>query len=264
MKNTAFRLLFALSLLATTACSVPEEGPKALVSVLLVDAPASWDSVVVEVLGVSLEFVPSGRQGEVQTLDLPYEPADKSINLSKLVNGAALPVARKEVALGKITAITLKLGTSHALYQGDKRFPLTLATGTTSFPQALDLNLEPGISYDLVLDVDLEQSIRVLKESPLELSFTPAIKAYQTLGRGIISGIISPKELRPAIYAIQGRDSLSTHTDASGGFVLSLPPGQYTLYIDPKDSRYKAETLVNVPVNAGQRSSLAPLTLLRK
>lgn len=264
MKNIAFHLLFALALLATTACDVAEEGPKALVSVLLVDAPATWDSVVVEVLGVSLEFVPSGRLGEVQTLELPYEPADKAINLSQLVNGIALPVGRKEVPLGKITAITLNLGTSHALYQGDKRFPLPLATGTTTFTQVLDLNLEAGISYDLVLDVDLEQSIRVLKESPLELSFTPEIKAYQTLGRGIVSGIISPKELRPAIYAIQGRDSLSTHTDAGGGFTLSLPPGQYTLYIDPKDRRYQADTLFNVPVTAGQRSSLAPLNLLRR
>lgn len=264
MKTLGFRILFALSLLSTAACETPEDGPKALVNVLLVDAPATWDSVVVEVLGVSLEFVPSGRQGEVQTLDLPYEPADKTINLSQLVNGIALPVARKEVPLGKVTAITLSLGTSHALYQGDKRFPLTLPVGITSFTQALNLDLAAGISYDLVLDVDLEKSIRVLKESPLEFSFTPSIKAYQTLNRGIISGIISPKELRPAIYAIQGRDSISTHTDAGGGFVLSLPPGEYTVYIDPKDSRYRTDTLTSILVNAGQRTSLAPLTLLRR
>ena len=264
MKNVGLRILFALSLLSMTACAVPEEGPKALVNVLLVDAPATWDSVVVEIIGVSLEFVPSGRQGEVQTLDLPYEPADKAINLSQLVNGIALPVARKEVPIGKVTAITLNLGTSHALYQGDKRFPLTLPGGITSFTQAFNLNLEAGISYDLVLDVDLEQSIRVLKESPLELSFTPSIKAYQTLDHGIVSGILSPKELRPVIYAIQGRDSISTHTDAGGGFVLSLPPGQYTVFIDPKDSRYQAETRASILVNAGERTTLAPLNLLRR
>ena len=255
--------LVAVGLLAM-ACEGPDNSPKALVNVLLIDAPAKWDSVVVEIQGVEIDFVQNGRQGETQKIWMPYEPAKKTINLSRLVNGTSLPVSRKEFQLGQITAITLKLGTSHALFQGDTRFALNLPAEVTDYTQELKVDLEAGLSYDLILDFDLEKSIRVTQPSPLTLAFKPTIHAYSGIGRSNLTGTVSPAEVRPAIFAISGKDSISTHTTTSGGFSFRLTPGIYTLYLDPKDSRYLPDTLFNLEVKSDQPTTLDRITFSRR
>lgn len=246
------------------ACEGPDNSPKALVNILLIDAPAKWDSVVVEIEGVEIDFVQNGRQGEIQKIWMPYEPAKKTINLSQLVNGTSLPVSRKEFQLGQITAITLKLGTSHALFQGDNRYPLTLPSEITDYTQNLKVDLEAGISYDLILDFDLEKSIRVTQVSPLKLAFNPSIQAYTSIGRSELIGTVFPTDIKPAIYAISGKDSVSTHTTTSGAFLFRLTPGRYTLYIDPKDTRFVSDTLFNIEVKGDQRTTLDRINLNRR
>lgn len=260
------RIFFFLAVLVLfgLSCEGPDNSPKALVNVLLIDAPAKWDSVVVEIQGVEIDFVQNGRQGEIQKIWMPYEPAKKTINLSRLVNGNALTVSRKEFQLGQITSITLKLGTSHALYQGDNRFELTLPSDITDYSQALKVDLDAGISYDLVVDFDLEKSIQVTQATPLKLSFNPTIRAFTSIGRSELIGTVFPAEIKPAIYAISGNDSVSTHTNTSGAFLFRLSPGLYTLYIDPKDNRFVPDTLFNVEVKTDQRTTLDRITLSRK
>jgi hypothetical protein len=258
-----FFFLVAVGLFGS-ACEGPDNSPKALVNVLLVDAPAKWDSVVVEIQGVEIDFVQSGRQGEIQKIWMPYEPAKKTINLSLLVNGTALTVSRKEFQLGQITAITLKLGTSHALYQGDTRYPLTLPSDITDYSQNLKVDLNAGISYDVVLDFDLEKSIRVTQASPLKLAYNPTIQAYTSIGRSELNGTVFPTDIKPAIYAISGRDSVSTHTNSSGAFLFKLTPGRYTIFIDPKDSRFVSDTLLNVEIKEELRTTLDRITLSRR
>lgn len=228
------------------------------------DSPAQWDSVVVEIQGVEIDFVQSARQGETQQIWLPYEPAKKTINLSKLVNGITLPVSRKEFQLGQITAITLRLGKTHALFQGDNRYELALPSEITDFSKELKVDLEAGISYDLVLDMDLEKSIRIVQQDPLKLSFIPTIYAFSGIGRGEVTGTVFPLELKPAIFAISGKDSVSTHTNSGGGFLFRLTPGYYTLYIDPKDNRYLPDTLLNVEIKTGQPTNLERVSLKKK
>ncbi|WP_187174366.1 DUF4382 domain-containing protein [Algoriphagus sp. AK58] len=264
MKHSTPLFFILLSILFATACEGPDTSPKALVNVFLVDAPANWDSVVVDIQGVEIDFVQSGRQGEIQKIWMPYEPADKSIDLSKLVNGNALPVSRREFLIGQITGVTFKLGSSHALYQGDKRYDLSLPSGNTDFYNNLNVDLEPGISYDIILDFDLEKSIKMVSQNPLSFSYNPTIQTYAGIGRGDISGTIAPTDLKPALYAISGKDSISTHTNTSGSFLFRLEQGIYTLYIDPKDNRYKADTIFNVEVKSGQRTTLDRITLPRR
>lgn len=264
MKHTKLLFFIGIVLLFGTACDGPDTSPKALVNVLLIDAPAKWDSVVVEIQGVEIDFVPNGRQGEIQKIWMPYELAKKTINLSRLVNGIALTISRREFQIGQITGVTLKLGRSHALYQGDTRFDLALPGENTDYTQDFNLDLAPGISYDLILDFDLEKSISMTQSNPLRLSYNPTFSVFTGIGRGELSGTIAPTDFKPVIYAIQGMDSVSTHTNTSGSFAFRLVPGIYTLYFDPKDNRYFADTLFNVEVKSGQRTTLDRITLTRR
>lgn len=263
MNRPHYFLLFFFVLLALS-CKDFDNSPKALVNILLIDAPAEWDSVIVEIQGVELDFVPNGRDGEIQKLFFPYEPGDKEVDISQLVGGVALPISRSEMQLGQITGITLRLGPANALYLDQDRYPLDLPQEQTDYFQPLAVDLEKGYSYDLILDFDLEKSIRVIDSDPLELSFNPVISAYTDFGRGDITGIASPTDVRPAIYAIENKDSTSTHTNTSGGFQFRLEPGVYTIYIDPKDSKYLPDTLLNVLVVAGKTTPLERITLKRR
>lgn len=264
MKRLYSILLIFGSALSVWSCNDLDNSPKALVNVLLIDAPAVWDSVIVEIQGVELEIVPNGREGEIQKIFLPYEPADKQIDISQLVGGTALPVAREELGLGVITGISLKLGTGNNLYIGENQFPLTLPGGKTDYFQPVKIDLESGFSYDLILDFDLEKSIRVRQSTPLSFGFNPSISAYSGIGKGELIGTLSPRELQPAIFAIANSDSVSTHTDGGGRFLFRLKSGKYTVFIDPKDSRYRSDTLLNVEVKAGIKTTLESIILSRK
>ena len=246
------------------SCNEFDDSPKALVNVLLIDAPAQWDSVIVEIQGVELEFVPNGRGGEVQQLFWPYEPGDKLIDISQLVGGTALPVARNEMQLGQITGITLRLGPENALYLDEDRYALNLPGGNTDYFLPISLDLEQGFSYDLILDFDLEKSIQVTNSNPQTVNFNPTISAYSGIGRSDLTGSTSPSEIRPAIYAIQQGDSISTHTNSSGNFTFRLEPGTYDVFIDPKDSRYNTDTIRGVIIEPGKTKALERITLTRK
>lgn len=247
------------------SCQDLDSSPKALVNILLIDAPAKWDSVVVEIRGIELEFVPNSRQGgDVQRIFLPYELGNKQVDISQFVGGRSLILTRKEMQLGLITGITLRLGTGNSLYLNKEKFPLELPGGKIDYFQSLNIDLEQGISYDIVLDFDLGKSIQVTRTNPLALKFNPTITAFSGFGKGELTGTTSPAEIRPVIYAITKTDSISTHTNPSGNFLFRLEPGTYTIFIDPKDPRYNTDTLFNVVVEAGKKTVLERITLTRK
>lgn len=254
-------LIFPLIILS---CKEFDDSPKALVNILLIDAPAQWDSVIVEIQGVELEFVPNGREGEVQRIFLPYEPADKLIDISQLVGGTSLPVARSEMQLGVITGMTLRLGPENALYLNEDRYGLALPEGKTDYFLPISVDLEQGISYDLIIDFDLEKSIQVTDPDPLTLDFNPILSAFSGIGRGDLTGTTSPTSLRPVIFAVNEDESVSTHTNSSGNFLFRLEPGSYDVFIDPKDSRYNADTVRGVIIESGKATPLDRITLTRK
>lgn len=263
MNRIKYLLIFILPLIAWS-CKELDDSPKALLNVLLIDAPAQWDSVIVEIQGVELDLVLDGREGEITKIFLPYEPGDKLVDISQLVAGTALPVAREELPLGIITGITLRLGPDNSLYLDEDRYPLALPNGNTDYFQVISIDLDQGFSYDLILDFDLERSIQVTNPSPMTLAFNPTISAYPGIGRGDLAGTVNPTDLRPAIYAIKATDSLSTHTNAAGSFQFRLDPGTYTVFIDPKDTRYQSDTLTGVLIESGKTNTLDRITLLKK
>ncbi len=246
------------------SCEGPDESPKALVNILLVDAPAQWDSVIVEIEGVELEFLPRGRGGEIQKIFLPYEAGDQEVDISRLVAGLSLPLARSEMRLGVISGISLRLGLENSLYLDEVRYPLDLPGGITEYSQAIQVDLQSGLSYDLILDFDLEKSITMTDASPKSFKFQPTISAFSGIDRGELNGTIAPAALRPAIYAINEAGSVSTHTNSAGSFSLRLMPGNYTLLIDPKNSAYQADTIFNVPIVTGKATLVDRITLVKK
>lgn len=256
-------LLVTFIAICSWGCQSDDTDLKALVNIILVDSPAKWDSVFVEIEGVTLEVQVKGRESDVQTFFLPYLLGDKIIDVSELVAGKALLLGRKELPTGKILGASLKLGTRHVLYFGGERYVMSLASATP-FPVLLrkSWELESGVSYDLILDFDLESSIQLNNQFPLSYQLKPVVHAFSAIGTGELRGIISPVILQPALYAINQTDSLSTHINSSGSFLFRLAPGKYTLYVDPKDVGFKPAMILYVEVVAGKSTDLNKITLI--
>lgn len=265
MKNPLLFLLTILFSISFWSCEPADSNPTSLLNVILIDAPAQWDSVFVEVEGVDIEMQVLGRESETETFFLPYSLGDKVIEVSALIAGEGLLLGRDELPVGKIISATFRIGDSHSLFLDGDRYVLPLANGgMTEIPLELEMDLEQGIAYDLILDFDLEKSIRVLSESPLVLELDPKLSAVSGIGTGDLKGSISPTTLRPALYAITSGDSVNTHINSSGSFLFRLPAGIYTVYVDPKDERYQAGIIRNVEVIAGKSTDLSSITIAPK
>lgn len=265
MKKTVLVFLAILFLVSFWSCAPADSNPTSLLNVILIDAPAQWDSVFVEVEGVDIEIQVQGRESETQTFFLPYSLGDKVIEVSALISGERLLLGRDELPVGKIISATFRIGDSHSLFLDGDRYVLPLAnSGMTEIPLELEMDLEKGIAYDLILDFDLEKSICVLSESPLSLELDPKLSVVSGIGTGELKGTISPTTLRPALYAIISGDSVSTHINSSGTFSFHLPAGIYTVYIDPKDERYQARNIQNAEVIAGKSTDLTRITISPK
>lgn len=265
MKN--FPLFIIGVLLATSlgSCQSDDTDLKALVNILLVDAPAKWDSVFVEIEGVELQLQISGRESETQTFFLPYTNGDKVIKISELIAGKALLLGRDELPIGKILSASLKLGNDHSLYYKGQRYPLpSKSIGLNPVLLRKSWELQSGISYDLILDFDLEKSIEVTTSTPLSFELKPFVRAFSAIGTGELKGSIEPSTLRPALYAFSQTDTLSTHVNSAGSFSLRLPPGIYTFFLDPKDERYKSGFIPNVEIVSGKSTDLTKITVVPK
>ncbi|MFC3880008.1 DUF4382 domain-containing protein [Algoriphagus namhaensis] len=260
-----FLVIALISLFLLSSCEDPSSDQKALLNVILVDSPAKWDSVFVSFLGVEVDVRVQGRESTLETFYFEYKPGVKEIEISALVGGEALLMARGELPVGNIVGGRLLLGDTHYLWLNDRRYPLPLADSRLKeIPLDFEEEVEFGLAYDMLVDFDLERSIKVLNEDPLTLNLDPKVTAISGIGSGEIEGRISPSALKPAIYVISGDDSLSTQTNTSSTFLFRIPSGVYTIYVDPKDDRYDSLVIRNVPVETNSQTDLELLTILPK
>lgn len=255
-------LLSVFSISLWGACTPTDQGPQSLLNVVLVDAPPMYDSVFVEILGVDVTVNVAGRDTESQTFFIPYDLGDKQIKVSDLVAGEVLLLGRRALPPGRVVEMSLILGNSHFLWEDEDRYVIPLSDGfEEDIPIAVNLELEPGLSYDVIVDFDLEKSIQTIQSDPINLLFTPSLTALIPGTFGEISGSLAPNTLRPSITAASQSDTISSHTNETGSFLLRLPPGRYDLYFDPKNAGFLPDTLQNVEVTQGESLSLDRITL---
>ncbi|MGX7835928.1 DUF4382 domain-containing protein, partial [Campylobacter fetus subsp. venerealis] len=84
---------------------------------------------------------------------------NKRIKVSELVGGKSLLLGRNELPLGQIINATIILGENHSMFIGEKRYDLELTDPDDKrVSLSTSIVLEQGISYDIILDIDLERS----------------------------------------------------------------------------------------------------------
>ncbi|MDN3668939.1 DUF4382 domain-containing protein [Echinicola jeungdonensis] len=233
----------------------------ATLNVSMVDAPADYDEVWIEVLGVEVLTGDDNEENESAWISIGNEAEDDHVNLLSLVGGNSAFIGSKEIPAGEITQIRLLLGEDNFLVKDGEEIHLTTPSAQQSgLKLQVHEELLAGIQYNLVIDFDAAQSI-VKAGNSGKYILKPVLRVVAEES-ATIEGIVLPVEAEPTIYGIINEDTVSTFTDENGAFALrGLMGGEYTIIFDPMDTTYLADTLYNVPTIEGEITVLDPVQL---
>ena len=231
IKNTINFFGFWLLGLICIGCTEAAE-TRSLVNLLLIDSPGDFDEVWVEVNGV--EILPAGIRGSEENanwVSIPYQAASNMVLVSALVNDTQLLIGRTEIPAGDISKVRFLLGDVAYLIKDDIRTDMSISTDSEALLELdVDINTQSGLSYDIILDLDLAQSVVANQSGGFD--FVPHLRVFVGTGLSEITGTIYPISIAPHVMAISATDTFSTLTADDGGFLLSgLPEDEYEFKI---------------------------------
>ena len=251
-----FMLLSTLSILIFSSCGSEDENKTAKVSVSLVDAPADYEEVWIDIQDIQVNVSSDENDDNGwQSLD-GAQPG--VYDLLKLTNGEEQFLGDIELPEGQLGQVRLILGNANELTIDGTKVALTVPSGSQS---GLKLNvgtaIEAGISYKLVIDFDAAKSI-VSSGNSGKYILKPVIKAVMEAQTGAIEGIVSPANINSVIYAIIGADSASTYPNEQGQFLIrTLDAGNYSVVAIPdSDSGLGKATVDAISVTIGEVNTL--------
>jgi hypothetical protein len=163
--------------------------------------------------------------------------------------------------------MTLLLGTDNYVVIDEERFPLVFADTESQNPSlTVNYDLDPGYSYDIFIDFEVFRSITASSIPANGFVLKPKLRSFSRAETGEIAGSILPIKENAVIYAIQGKDTISsTAVDlATGKFKLRGILGNHTLSIIPFNQGYIADTIPNVTVESRKITQINAITLRPK
>jgi hypothetical protein len=249
---------WALALLVAfgmTACT-RVDFRKSTLEVRLTDAPGDYQEVNIDIQDVQINQ--SNDDSGWTSIDVP----NKGIyNLLELTNGIDTLLGTYTLPAGTISQIRLVLGPNNSIKVNDNIYNLnTPSAQQCGLKINLQATLAEGINYRVILDFDAGKSIVARGNDTYSLK--PVIRAMSEATNGAITGTISPVESSPAVYAINGTDTVaSTFSNQEGKFLLSaLPAATYQVHFAPKTG-YSPKEIADVIVVNGSVNDLGTVTI---
>ena len=246
MKKLFILILIPVFLAAITNCTKDDDignDGTAMLKIRLTDAPASYDRVNIDIVGLKVIINDSIIDMDVET---------GIYNLLDLVNGKDTVIADQQIPSGKLSQIRLILGDNNSLIIGQESFDLKTPSAQQS---GLKLNVHDdfasGIAYEYTIDFDAAKSI--VETGNGKYILKPVLRVSTSAVSGAIKGIVYPPKAKPWIYAISSQqDSISTSADTTNGNFMfnGLPSGIYKLSFLPMEP-YSDTTLQNISVTNG-------------
>lgn len=268
MKALVKNLLLSLILLASFACDT-DDSPKsgqARVNFYLVDAPADFDEVWIEVLALRVKS--DHEKSEMSEDDNSWKEivfeGSQYINLLDLTGGNTLLLGTEDFPEGKIDQIRLILGEDNYLIKNGNRLELqTPSAQQSGLKIKVNQEIEAGNSYNLMIDFDVAKSIVVAGNSG-NIILKPVLRAFLEQSQGV-QGQVLPLAAQPVQVNVNGSGvDLNTFTDTKGNYVIQgIQPGTYTLTFTPNEL-YNPATIIGISVEAGKLTTVPAATLTLK
>lgn len=252
------KIIFSVLILSSFLVSCfserePQVEGNARLEVFLIDAPADFQEVWVEVLAV--EILPGGgNEGNTNDwFSMPYLADDKEINLLELTGGNSLRLGEIELPAGEIAQLRLILGDNNYLVKDDQQLPLSTPSAQQSgLKVSVDKTLTSGASHDLIIDFDVSKSI-VQAGASGQYILKPVLRVLEQ-EYATIDGVITPQDARPvSVVAVMGQDSIGTFVDTNGYFkIRGLKEATYTIVVTPNRD---FETYISEPFETEMRET---------
>lgn len=259
--SNLFRFKSYISLLVMgsfvfSSCGDSENGTTKL-QVALIDAPADYEQVNIDIQDVQVNF--STDDSGWESLDVVEAGV---YDILDLTNGVEAQLANVEVPAGRLNQIRLILGPNNSIVINGQTIDLTTPSAQQSgLKLNVNADLLEGIDYKLLLDFDAARSIVEAGNSG-KYNLKPTIRVINEALNGSIKGEVDPATIRTAIIAVIGEDSISTYTDDLGKFLLQgVTPGVYDISLIPEESDYITKLLDNVEVILGEQSDVGVIKL---
>jgi hypothetical protein len=252
MKRLLYAIMFlGVTLMLITSCGSDDKNAK--LQVWLTDSPGDYQEVNIDIIGVEV----NSKEGESGWKSLNIKAG--VYNLLTLTNGLDTLLGDIEIPAGKISQIRLILGSENTIKVGDQLLPLSTPSATQSgLKLQVHETLAEGITYKILLDFDVARSIVVTGNDQYKLK--PVIRTVPTAVDGAIKGSVDPIEATPAVYVIDGLDTLATsYADNNGQFLLrGLAAGTYKVVIIPRNE-FVTVTKEDVSVTLGEVTDIGTI-----
>ena len=268
MKNLQKILLTALMMLgflAFTACNDDENAQvetdgSSRIRVSMTDAPGDYDAVFVEVVDVRIKNnSDAGEDGWVSIGNV----TPRIVNLLDLTGGVTVMLADNQIPSGHLGQIRLILGSNNTVVKNGVSHELrTPSAQQSGLKLKIDQTLLPGITYDFLIDFDVEHSIVEAGNSG-NINLHPVLRVTSNAVSGSIKGKVVNEGITALVAVTVGNTTVTTYTDANGVFVLhGLPQGSYTVTVTPEIlSGLPIRIVQNVAVTNGQVTDMGLLNL---
>lgn len=256
MKNL-FNFILCFAIAATTLVSCSKDDDQKGTSgftVKLVDAPGDYASVFVNVQAI--EVIVDGNSIQYDVV----QPGQ--YDLLTFVAGNFAALLDENIPSGRLSQIRLILGENdnELLLEGEteRRALQTPSAQQSGLKLNVDYDLQPGVTYDFILDFNVEESIVELGAGQGYI-LKPVIRTITEAESGAISGVVTPA-MAATITATDGVGTpITANTDiVSGEFLLyGVPAGTYTVVIVNADE--STVTVEDVVVETGVTTSMDPV-----
>lgn len=224
VKTIMYATFIGLLIMNISSCDKDNEKDMAHLTVKMTDAPASYDAVMVDITGVEVK-----TNGGLIMLS----PEAGIYNLLDFSNGLSTLIASGDLEAGKVSQIRLLLGPNNSVKVDGIVYPLSTPSAMQSgLKLQVNTTLEPGVSYEILLDFDASQSIVLEGSNTYQLK--PVIRTIDSAISGSIKGSITPIGANATVTATSNDLSYSSITNANGMFLIAgLPAGTYNISITP-------------------------------
>jgi hypothetical protein len=241
MKTTNKLILMSvLALMSfTIACSNDgnsESNQSSSISIKLMDNPAGYDKVFVEIVDVMVKRSDDNNdENGWESLNAINTGIYDLLELTGGIN--VLLVDDFQIPSGALNQIRLVLGDNNSIVIDGETFPLNTPSAQQSgLKIKVNQTLEANIAYTFLLDFMVDESIVIAGNSD-NINLKPVIRASIEAKTGAISGQVLPTGIPVIITTEAGEEMVSTYTDDEGNFVLvGLDAATYDITITPEET----------------------------
>ncbi len=254
-------LIFFFSCNSDSNSSQTELDGTSRISIRLSDGPGDFDNVYIDIVDIMVKVNDDSEDDNGwQSLDVEGQIVD----LLELTGGMSiLLVDDFELPPGMLNQIRLVLGEENSIVIDGETFPLkTPSAQQSGLKLKVDHELEPGFTYNILLDFDVDKSIVIAGNSE-NINLKPVIRASTLYASGKIQGTVNPFDFQVLASVIVDGETISAYADEIGAFVLSgVPAGTYNVIFTPDaESAYTETTVENVVVVNGEITDIGIVEL---